>query len=168
MRVHIPCARATVASRSPTPTTGGSTPSERALCRTASPDTSTLTTAEASSSGPALPGSGDGSDAPWGAAARKAVVDPTQGVRFPPDPPRASGRTGKAPGSYPGGTGFEAQGAHRAAVAQPAGSTGPSSRRSRVQVPPVAPRRRGPMEKAPAYEAGGMQVRPLPSTPISP
>ena len=56
MRVRIPRARATVASRSPTPTAGGSTPSERALGRIASPATSTLTTAEASSSGPAPPG----------------------------------------------------------------------------------------------------------------
>ena len=89
MRVGTPRARAMVASRSPTPTTGSSTPSERAPGRIASPATSTLTTAEASSSGPAPPG---------------------------PE----MGRT------------RHAQGAHRAAVAQPAGSAGPSSRRSRV------------------------------------
>ena len=87
----------------------GRTPPERALGRIASLATSTLTTAEASSSGPAPPGPGMGAGPRYGAQlAGNAVVDPTQEDRFPPDPPprQASGR---APGSYPGGTGFEAR-----------------------------------------------------------
>ena len=49
-------ARARVAPRSPTPTAGGSTPSEPAHAPGTSPAISTLTTAETSSSRPAPPG----------------------------------------------------------------------------------------------------------------
>ena len=72
-----------MASRSPTLTAGGSTPSERAPGRITSPAASTLTTAETSSSGPAPPGP---LVAPMGPAARKASSIDTAGTT-PPDPP---------------------------------------------------------------------------------
>ena len=95
-----------------------------------------------------------------GRSCRRAVVDPTQGVRFPPDPPRASRLTGRAPGSYPGGDWVRGPGRVPCRRSSASWSAGPSSRRSRVQVPSVAPRRRGRMEKAPAYEAGRCRFDP--------
>jgi hypothetical protein len=121
-------------SRSPTPTTGGSTSSEPASTRLAtSRDISTLTTAETSSSRPAPPGFDMGRSRH---GAQLAVDQPSSdtGVRFPPGPPRRRSSAGQ--------------------------SSCLSSRRSRVQVPSVAPRRRGRMEKAPVYETGECRFDP--------
>ena len=86
-----PCAssraRATVAPRSPTPPAGGSTPSEPARAGPASPGHQHLDNCIGIVIGVAATRLRDGPVAPWGAAACRAAVVSTQGVRFPPDPP---------------------------------------------------------------------------------
>ena len=117
-----------VAPRSPTPTAGGPTPSEPAPHRAPSAVTSTLTTAETSSSRPAPPGFDMGRTRH---GAQLAVDQPSTdtGGSIPsrPTTTRASRLTGRAPGSYPGRDWVRGPGrallrdAERvAAVAQPA------------------------------------------------
>ena len=136
-----------MASRSPTPTTGGSTPSGRAA-----PDRQSGHQLFDNCRGIVIPGPRHGRSRGHGAG--RAAVG-RDGVRFPPDPPRASRLTGRAPGSYPGTDWVRDPGRAPCRRSSTGWSTGPSSRRVRVRVPSVAPRRRGRMEKAPAYEAGG-------------
>jgi hypothetical protein len=128
-----------------------------------SPDASILTTAEHRRRGH-FPMAPHGSVAPWGAAGGNPAVFPTQGVRFLSDPQQrcASRLIGRAPGSHPGEDWVRGPGRARihAAVAQPVRATacraeghGFESRRWRA-------RRRGPMERAPVYEAGGCRFDP--------
>jgi hypothetical protein len=149
-----------VASRSPKPTTGGSTPSEPALRPATSRAISTLTTAEASS-GPAPTGPVHGSVAPWGAAGCRPAVFRHRGFDSSPAHRCASRLTGRAPGPYPGRDWVRGPGrAPPAAVAQPgeaparqAGGRGCKSRRWRhVDV--------AEWIKAPVYEAGGCRFDP--------
>ena len=129
-RVHPNArARVTVASRSPTPTTGGSTPSGRA-----EPD---------HQSGHQLFDN------------RRSIVTPGSPPRDPGEVHRASRLTGRAPGSYPGTHWVRGPGRVPSRCSSARKSAGPSHRRSRVRVPSVAPRRRGRMDEVPVYETGG-------------
>ncbi len=128
-RVPTSCARVTVASRSPTPTTGGSTPSGRAQ-----PD---------HQSGHQLFDN------------CRSIVTPGSRHAAPGRYTRASRLTGRAPGSYPGTDWVRDPGRAPRRRSSTGWSVGPSSRRVRVRVPSVAPCRRGPTDKAPDYESGG-------------
>jgi hypothetical protein len=90
-----------VASRSPKPTTGGSTPSEPAPRPAASRDTRTLTTAEASS-GPAANRSRTRVGRAMGRSWLRPAVFRHRGFESSPAHRCASRLTGRAPGSYPG------------------------------------------------------------------
>ena len=149
-----------MASRSPKPPTGGSTPSEPAPRPASSRDISTLTTAEASS-GPAPTGPAHGSVAPWGAAGCRPAVFRHRGFDSSPAHRCAPRLTGRAPGPYPGRDWVRGPGrAPSAAVAQPeeaparqAGGRGCKSRRWRhVDV--------AEWIKAPVYETGGCRFDP--------
>ncbi len=128
-----------------------------------SPDASILTTAEHRRRGH-FPMAPHGSVAPWGAAGGNPAVSRTQGFDSSPTHEQqcASRLTGRVPGSYPGEDWVRGPGRARihAAVAQPVRATacraeghGFESRRWRAS-------RRSPMERAPAYEAGGCRFDP--------
>ena len=122
-----------------------------------------MTTAETSSSRPAPPGFDMGRSRQ---GAQLAVDQPSSdaGGSIPSGPPRASRLTGRAPGSYPGQDWVRGPGRAPSRRSSASGSAGLSSRRSRVQVPPVAPRRRGRMDQGAGLRNRRVQVRPLPST----
>ena len=90
------------ASRSPTPTAGGSTPSEPAPTPGIQSGHQHLDNCRDIVVEASATWLRHGSVAPWGAAGCRPAVIPTQGVRFPPGPRCASRLTGRAPGSYPG------------------------------------------------------------------
>ena len=140
-------ARAMVASRSPTPTTGGSTPSGRAT-----PD---------HQSGYQLIDNCRSIEVPGTAATRSREDRSCVAHRSA----CASRLTGGAPGSYPGTDWVRDPGRAPRCRSSTGLSASPSSWRMRVRIPSAAPRRRGRMDEAPVYETGRMQVRLLPSTP---
>jgi hypothetical protein len=129
----------------------------------ASPDASILTTAEHRRRGH-FTMAPHGSVAPWGAAGGNPAVFRHRGFDSSPTHEQqcASRLTGRAPGSYPGEDWVRGPGRARAhaAVAQLVRATacraeghGFESRRWRAG-------RRSPMERAPAYEAGGCRFDP--------
>jgi hypothetical protein len=139
-------------------------------CRASSPDSSTLTTAEASSSGPAPSGPATGRSRH---GAQLAVDQPSSDTggsipSRPTDARHADLVWHRA--LNPDRTGFDSQGAHHAAVAQPvvaparqAGGRGCKSRRWRAVTC-----RRGRMDQGAGLRNRRVQVRPLPSTRSSP
>ena len=72
----------------------------------------------------------------------------------------ASRLTGGAPGSYPGTDWVRDPGRAPRCRSSTGWSASPSSWRMRVRIPSVAPRRRGPTDKAPDYETGGCRFDP--------
>jgi hypothetical protein len=137
-----------VAPRSPTPTAVGSTPSEpapvpRIQCGHPFIDNCRDIVVEASATWLR-----HGSVAPWGAAGCRPAVFRHRG--FDSLPAHRARHARQVP--------------RRARSTRRRSSAGwsncLSSRRSRVRVPSVAPRRRGRMEKAPAYEAGECRFDP--------
>ena len=140
-------ARARAASRSPTPTTEGSTPSGRAT-----PD---------HQSGHQLIDNCRSIDVPGTAPRGPGRIGRAMAHRSA----CASRLTGGAPGSYPGTDWVRDPGRAPRCRSSTGPSASPSSWRVRVRIPSAAPRRRGRMDEAPVYETGRMQVRLLPSTP---
>ena len=128
-----------MASRSPTPTAGGSTPSGRAQ-----PD---------HQSGHQLFDN------------CRSIVTPGSRHAAPGRYIRASRLTGRAPGSYPGTDWVRDPGRAPCCRSSTGSSAGPSSRRMRVRVPSVAHMSTWPNGQGAGLRNRRMQVRPLPSTP---
>lgn len=99
----------------------------------------------------------------------RGIVNPGVAPRraAPPrgDPPCASRLTGRAPGSYPGTDWVRDPGRAPRRRSSAGWSAGPSSRRVRVRVPPVAHRSTWPNGQGTGLRIRRMQVRLLPSTP---
>ena len=128
-----------MASRSPTPTTGGSTPSGRAQ-----PD---------HQSGHQLFDN------------CRSIVTPGSRHAAPGRYTAASRLTGRAPGSYPGTDWVRDPGRAPRRRSSAGWSAGPSSRRLRVRVPSVARMSTWPNGQGTGLRIRRMQVRLLPSTP---
>ena len=133
----------------------------------ASPGTSTLTTAEASSS-ESRPRDSEMGRSRHGA--QLPVEQPSyrhRGFDSLPTHQRASRLTGRAPGSYPGTRLGSSPRARTCCRSSTGSSAGPSRRRLRVRVPSVARMSTWPNGEGAGLRNRRMQVRPLPSTPIT-